>query len=413
MAAPAEPEACPMREHPSDPAAQGPPIRPASRVTRRGDVGRAALLAALATAACATYQPYDTLSHTREQAREQVGGDLAADVELPFELNDEILAYVTGRVAPSANDKKRVDQVLDLIFSGVGLEYSLQPTRDAVGTFYARQANCLSFTHLFVGIGRSQHLNPFYVEVEDYQRWSYQDGTVVSRGHIVAGMVVDGNLATFDFLPYRPKTYRDFKTIDDLEAMAHHYNNLGAEALIEHRLDEAESNLRIANRLDPDFDKAVNNLGVLYLRRGRPEEAIAVYEEALTANPEFIPILSNLSSAYRRVGRTEDADRTAARLESLDYSNPFYFIYRGTEALEGGDDDTALDYMRRALSIDTEIPETHIGLAKVYMARGELKKAHHHIGRALQLDATNVEARRFAALMDQQVATPAVAPDGP
>jgi Tfp pilus assembly protein PilF len=157
----------------------------------------------------------------------------------------------------------------------------------------------------------------------------------------------------------------------------------------------------------------VNNLGVLYLRRGRPEEAIAVYEEALTANPEFTPILSNLSSAYRRVGRTEDADRTAARLESLDYSNPFYFIYRGTEALVGGDDDTALDYMRRALSIDTEIPETHIGLAKVYMARGELKKAHHHIGRALQLDATNVEARRFAALMDQQVATPAVAPDGP
>ena len=58
---------------------------------------------------------------------------------------------------------------------------------------------------------------------------------VVSQGHIVAGMYLDGVLRTFDFLPYRQKAYKDFKPIDDLTAAAHYYNNLGAEALLGRR----------------------------------------------------------------------------------------------------------------------------------------------------------------------------------
>lgn len=355
---------------------------------------------ALWLSACSTYQPYDTLEYTRQETAEKVGAELAADVEIPYELDDEILDFVTGRVSPAGSDRKRVDQVLDIIFSGVGLEYQLQPTRNAIETFHTRQANCLAFTHLFVGIGRSQRLNPFYVEVEDYQRWSYQDGTVVSRGHIVAGMYVDGNLATYDFLPYRPKAYRDFNIIDDLTAMSHHYNNLAAEALMEDRLSLAEDRVRIATQLDPDFDKAINNLGVLYLRQGRAEEAVATLEAARVDHPTFVPILSNLARAYQQVGDRQKAEEVMATLESLDHSNPFFFVYRGLEALDRGDTVTALEYMRDALSIDTEIPEVHLGIAKVYMATGQRSKARHHVERALKLDATHPEARRFAALFE-------------
>ncbi len=349
---------------------------------------------------CTTIQPYDTLEYTRTEAEERVGGDLAADIEVPYEINTEMLEFVTGRVNPSSSDKKRVDQLLDLIFTGIGLEYRLEPTRDAVQTFESAQANCLSFTHLFVGLARSQHLNPFYVEVEDYQRWSYQDGSVVSRGHIVAGMYVDGSLATFDFLPYRPKAYRDFDIIDDLTAMAHHYNNLAAEALMENRLDLAEQQLRIATRLDPDFEKAINNLGVLYMRTGEAEKAIETYEAALPDHPRYVPILSNLASAYQRTGDKVKAEEVMATLEEVDLSNPFFFVYRGTEALDRGDTETALRYMRDALSIDTEIPEVHLGIAKVYMATGQKNKARHHVERALKLDATHPEARRFAQMFD-------------
>ena len=366
----------------------------------------------LALGGCAVYQPFNSVEHTRTESAKRVGEEFADEVEIPYQLDSEILAYVTGRVNPSSSDKKKVDQILDLIFSGVGLEYSLTPTRDAIETFRARQANCLAFTHLFVGIGRSQNMNPFYVEVEDYQRWSYQDGTVVSRGHIVAGMFVDGNLATYDFLPYRAKAYRDFDTIDDLTAMAHHYNNLAAEALIDGDLVTAERNLQMATRLDPDFDKAANNLGVLYLRRGSPQQAVDIYEAALVDHPTYVPILSNLSRAYQEVGRVEEAQQVMTQLEGLDHSNPFFFMYRGLSALERGDQPKALEYLRDALRIDTEVPEIHLGIAKVYLAMGDIHKAKHHVERALKLDATHPEARRFARMFEEPATSEAVLDGG-
>lgn len=361
--------------------------------------------AAVFCAACSAYQPFDSLGYTRAEVEEQIGPDLATEVEIPSELDAEILEYLEGRVSSTGSDKKKVDQILDVIFSGIGLEYQLSPTRDAVDTFHSRRANCLAFTHLFVGIGRSQKLNPFYVEVEDFQRWSYQDGSVISRGHIVAGMVVDGNLATYDFLPYRAKGYRDFEDIDDLTAMAHHYNNLAAESLMEGDLVDAEKNLVIATRLDPGFDKAINNLGVLYMRTGELDLAVRTYEGGLVDHPENFPMMSNLSSAYRRMGRSEDAERVAARLEEMDHRNPFYFMSRGLQALDQGDTGQALEYLRDAMKIDSEEPEVHLALAKVYLAMGEIGKSQHHVERALKLDATHPEARRFAGMLESRGAT--------
>ena len=71
----------------------------------------------------------------------------------------------------------------------------------------------IAVVNLFVGMAREVRLNPFYVEVTDFQRGSYRDGVVVSQGHIVAGMSVDGQLTTFDFLPYQAKAYRDFREL--------------------------------------------------------------------------------------------------------------------------------------------------------------------------------------------------------
>ena len=38
-------------------------------------------------------------------------------------------------------------------------------------------------------------------------------------------------------------------------------------------------------------------------------------------------------------------------------------------------------------------------MVKVYLAFGEMKKARHHLERALRLDATNQEARRFVVML--------------
>ena len=85
---------------------------------------------------------------------------------------------------------------MQIIFEDLDLHYDLNPTRNAVETFRARKGNCLSFVNLFVGLSRENDLNPFYVEVTDYQRWSHQAGMVVSQGHIVAGMRTSSRSST-------------------------------------------------------------------------------------------------------------------------------------------------------------------------------------------------------------------------
>jgi Tfp pilus assembly protein PilF len=345
--------------------------------------------------------PFDAAADLDRRVEQRVPESLRDTVAYPFELSPSLIAEAERRINPSFSEARRTEAILDFVFGYLDLQYALSPTRTATETFASRHGNCLSFVNLFVGLGRQNRLNPFYVEVQDYQRWNYQAGVVVSRGHIVAGMYIDGQLSTFDFLPYQAKSYRDFKPIDDLTAMAHYYNNLGAEALIEDRVEEAARNLEIAVALAPAFDKAINNLGVVYLRRRETERAIELLQRGLENDPDNVPLMSNLARAHQQAGDLASADDLFDRLEQVNKTNPFFYVYRGDMALANGDTTTALSYMRKAFQTDSNLPEVHLGLVRVYLALGKMEEARHHVERALKLDATNAEARKLAAMLSR------------
>ena len=357
------------------------------------------LLVGALAGACSQYQPFDTEAHLAGQLRERVTASGSATTEVPFALPAELETVLEERYKPAPSERQRVEQVLDLIFRRINLKYELTPTRNAAQTAQSGLGNCLSFVNLFVGVARHQRLNPFYVEVTDYQRWNFKDGLVVSRGHIVAGIMVSNKLETYDFLPYRAKAYKDFKPIDDLTATAHFYNNLGAEALMDGRLEEALVHLRTAHQIAPDFIKAINNLGVALARGGDLDGALQTYLRGVEIAPTDVALLSNLARAYQMQGRLDEAAATLAKIEGENTSNPFFYVYQGEVALARGDLLAAIEYMREALRRDSEVPEVHLGLVKVYLEMGDLDRARHHLGRALRLDATNPEARRFAAML--------------
>lgn len=350
------------------------------------------------------FEPFDSSDFLREIYEKRLDEDQVEGVEIPFELSEEIRAMVEESIRPAQDEERRTEQVQEFIFDQIGLQYSLSPTFNANDTYYGRRGNCLSFVNLFVGVARELRLNPFYVEVTDHNRWNYRNGMVVSQGHIVAGMRVDGKLQTFDFLPYRPKAYKEFNPIDDVTAAAHFYNNLAAEALIAGDTDSALTFVKVATKIAPEFDKALNNLGVTLARLGRIEEALDVYREGLEIDPQNVAILSNMVRAYQQTGRNEDATEVLSRLGGLRHTNPFFFVYQGELALASGDLDRALESMKKAFRRDSEIPEVHVGLVKVYLALGEIDTARHHVGRALKLDATHLEALKLAALLRKRAA---------
>lgn len=374
-------------------------MRPLDRARNRFTLRLSLLILPAALASCAQYKPFDANSYLRGEYEKRLLPEVAEHVEVPFALSRQITDLLDSAYKPGPNELRRVEQVLDFIFRRIDLKYSLTPTRNAAETFLAREGNCLSFVNLFVGAARYQRLTPFYVEVTDYQRWNHKDGLVVSRGHIVAGMYVKGELKTYDFLPYRPKTYKNFKPIDDLTAAAHYYNNLGAEALLDGRTDDALRHLQVANAIAPHFTKSTNNLGVVYARQGDLDRAMATYQAGLAEDPEDVALLTNLARAYQALGRLDEAAATLAKAGSVNNTNPYFFLYQGEVALASGDHEAALGFMREALRLDSEDPDIHLGLVKLYMAIGDLDKARHHLDRALKLDATDPEARRLALLL--------------
>ena len=358
------------------------------------------LSAVLAAAGCSEYKAFDTVSYLRQQYAREMGAQEAAQVAVPFELNAEIRGSLKT-LPPLSSELRRINQVNQFIFDGLKLQYSLTPTKDAVETYRTRSGNCLSFVNLFVGVAREMGLNPSYVEVADLQKWNHREGMVVSQGHIVAGMYLDGELHTYDFLPDRRKAYREFKPIDDVTAAAHYYNNLGAEALLGGDLVHAREMITTATRIAPRFDKAINNLGVIQARAGEPEKALETYRRGLAVSPDDSTLLVNMARAFQQLGRTGEADQALAKVEAENTGNPFFFIYEADVALGRGEANKALDYMVRALRLDDELPEVHLGLVKVYLALGDLGKARHYLARSLKLDATSKDALRYARLLGQ------------
>jgi Tfp pilus assembly protein PilF len=352
--------------------------------------------------ACSTYRPIDSVAQLRTQLVPRIGAERAAQIAVPFALSEDIVGEIERRLPSAANEKRRVDAVQDFIFSDLQLRYSLTPTRDANQTFRSRLGNCLSFSNLFVAIARTQRLNPFYVEVVDYQRWNYRDGQVVSQGHIVAGLYVANQLQTFDFLPYRAKSYKSFQPIDEARATAHYYNNLGAEALFDGDQVSAERWISLAYEIAPDFVKAINNLAVVRSREGRFEEAADLYRKGLTYEPEDIALLTNLAALDRRMGRAAEADRLTATIEGANNTNPFFFLAQAEVALAANDLDKAKRLLIEALRRDSEAPEVHVGFVKFYLAEGDTERARHHLERALKADPSNAEARKLAALLTQR-----------
>ena len=99
-----------------------------------------------------------------------------------------------------------------------------------------------------------------------------------------------------------------------------HYN-LGNVYAGMGRLDEAITQYREAERVDPNDIDVLVNLGNSYVRTGRLDEAILKYEDVLKLKPDLVDAHNNLGVLYRRLGKYEEALSTLKRAVNLDPDN--------------------------------------------------------------------------------------------
>jgi tetratricopeptide (TPR) repeat protein len=305
---------------------------------------------------------------------------------LPFAADAAIEAMANEITRQWPEPARRVDSIIRHIFEkhegALGFEYRSHPTLTAVEAFRERKGNCMTLVNLFVAMGRAVGLKVFFVEVEDFETFYRYEGTVVRSTHVVGGLVLDGELRTIDFLPDRDKRYRSLKIISDQRAVAHYYNDVGAEALLAGDLARAETLLVRAIASDGSFTEGWNNYAILARRAGDLPLGIQRLERALALDRHFLPAMENLSGYYRLAGDLAAAERMSARALAEKTRNPYYLTHQAFGRILERDFDGAEKLLKRARRLDGEIPEVHLLLGRVALARGDAAAAEGHFARA-------------------------------
>lgn len=303
---------------------------------------------------------------------------------------------------PGNSPERRLQRLVELVFqpAELGLRYDTEATLTVTETWRQRRANCLSFTLLFVAMAREIGVDARMQEVGQVVTWYEDQGLIFNAGHVNVGMRLNGRLATLDLDQNVLYDRRGPQPISDARALAHFYNNRGAEQLASHNYADARAYFDAALRLDARFTPTWNNLGVLDTRLHDDPAALIAFNRALSINSDHVPSLHNLTQLYQRLGDTQRATQVRTQLERSRRRDPFYQFLQGVAAERANNYPQAIAYYRKAIRLYPGAHQFHFGLARTYFLSGENRLAEREMTRARALGATDQVRAVYQSKLD-------------
>jgi tetratricopeptide (TPR) repeat protein len=322
-----------------------------------------------------------------------------ASIVIPWQLDDDMRRWVHERVGESLPADQRLSRLLAELLSkdGLNLSYQAGSTATAKEVFASRQANCLAFTSLFVGMAREVGVPVFYLDIGDIEKFEREGNLVVESGHVTAGYDKGGSIRILDFSPADRPSYRQMHRMPDLTAVALYYSNRGAELLKAGRDREAQGWLDTAVRLDPDLARAWINRGVALRHNGDAAGAEAAFRRALESDPSSVAAYQDLAALLFSSGRGKEAEELMGLSARLDARNPFNLLALGDLAVAHGRYDEARRCYRRAERVESATAEAEAALGELALATGDRGEARRWLRKARSRDAVNERVRKLEA----------------
>jgi Flp pilus assembly protein TadD len=308
---------------------------------------------------------------------------------------------VHANIPQSSQPDEQLRHLLrSLVGSDLEIEYQGDYTATAREVFRSRRANCLAFTHLFVGLARELGLEVYFVAVGDLQRFEKDDDLIVVSGHMTAGWGPPAQRLLLEFTT-EPPDYRQVREVSDLTAVALYYSNLGANALRARDNRGALRWLEQAVALDPELPSAWVNIGVARRRTGDVAGAETAYRRALEADPATPSAYQNLAALLRLRGEEDVARELLALADRRDNRNPYTYLDLGDFSLRHGDLAEAERFYRRALRLAGAEADAAAAMGILELSAGRTGAARKWLRRARDLAPDNervaILARRLAA----------------
>ena len=131
-------------------------------------------------------------------------------------------------------------------------------------------------------------------------------------------------------------------------------------------------------------------------KRGENEKAAHLLELILESRPTDVTAANNLAAIYNSMKRFVDAERLARIAQRSDPQQFASYINLSTALLEQGKVAEALEQAERAVALAPQVGRCYFIRARALLAANRAEEAYRELLRAVDLDATQVEA--FATL---------------
>lgn len=330
--------------------------------------------------------------------------------ELPeadlFGLTAEMKAFAESATAGMKRKDSKVEAIHQALMGstalgGRGITYSAYITSTGIEAFEQRQANCLSYTLLYVAMARHLGLNAEVNEVILPPTWDMRDSdTYLFMRHVNAKVFMprkrslpwvrvmetaDIGDIVVDLEMRRFKPHYKQRVIGRTLVAAQFYSNRGMELAAEGKVRDAFLYLRKALLMNDEPSYIWSNFGSLYRRQKLLAEAEALYLHGLAINPRDYTIMHNLSGLYLELGNTQKYKEYQQRVRQHRNANPYYMFKRAEELVAAGDDDKALTLLKKALKKEKDEQRFYRLAAEIYERNGDNRNAEQMRNKIYQL----------------------------
>ncbi len=324
-------------------------------------------------------------------------------------LDSHIIELLRQEVGRGSHIEFKIRRILKLIFKHdeIRLRYSLIETHSARDTFYTRQANCLSFTNLFIAMAREVGLKASYQEVEVPANWEASGEFTLYNRHINTlidsprgqDISVDFNITTF-----RPNF--PTRVISDEEAVALYHNNMAVHHLLKGDMGRAYQHQVAALAINDQRGIYWTNLGVLFRQLDRDDYAETAFLAAAALDYEEYLAMGHLARLYREQGKWQQAQYYDERVEAFRLRNPYFLLRQAEQDYARGDYEAAIGKLKRAIARREDEERFHRLLGLSYLMNGQREKASEsfRLARKYAVNdaARDVYGRKILLLRDAQ-----------
>lgn len=324
-------------------------------------------------------------------------------IEIPGRLSEEMKLWVHDRISPDLSSDTILRRVLEELIDpgGFKLIYDSSFTGTAEQVWTTRRANCLGFTHLYVGLTRELGLPTYYVRWSSVERFRREGDLILVSGHVSAGYGTASQRRVLEFGAVDGFEGQLSRPISDLNAVSRHYANRSAELLRAGDYGAAVEAADLATRLDPSLADAWVNLGVSRRRFGDPLGAKDAYRRATLEDPDHLPAYQNLSVLLYLQGADNAARETMELLDRRDNRNPFIYLALGDTSLNLGRLEEAERYYQRAHRLESALAETRAARGMVAFLMGDQEKARKWLRRAQAVDPEDERTVELADILSR------------